>query len=337
MFISSIDEARYVMNLSQAVSFDRLSQHIRNAEISYILPLLGADTYDELSVYHADTSKFKIKNPDFAFSPGTQEEGVTDSDYMHAVLLWYTQHAILNIAYNIGFEVLNAYISDGGFKRQESETTKTLFKYQEDNLKRYFMRTGMDSLDMMLTTLEQHIDFFEAFKPYLQNLKGRIFKGTSEFDQHYNIRGSRIVFLRLRQYIRKVEEIDMEQAIGRDNMKTIIDGLAQENPDEKYTKLLPYLRPPMAYLATAHLMEDTGAEIEERGLYFTGMRSIAESGLELPTDENRVLELIERNRKIANDYMARLLRFMGKEGWDVSNERPGVIRRDNQNKKTFWA
>lgn len=337
MFISSIDEARYVMNLSQAVTFDRLSQHIRNAEISYVLPLLGTETYDELSAYHADASKFKIQNPDFAFSPGTQEQGVTDSDYMHAVLLWYTQHAILNIAYNIGFEVLNAFISDGGFKRQESETTKTLFKYQEDNLKRYFMRTGMDSLDMMLGILEKNIEHFQSFKPYLQNLKGRIFPATAEFHQHYNIRGSRIVFLRLKQYIRKVEEIDMEQAIGRDNMKEILEALAQETPDEKYTKLLPYLRPPIAYLATAHLMEDTGAEIEERGLYFTGMRSIAESGLELPTDENRVLELVQRNRNIAADYIARLLRYMGKEGWDVNNERPGVIRRDNQGKKTFWA
>ena len=335
MLISSITEARYVAQISEAVSYERLKPHLFNAEQKYIMPLLQQEMYDELTQYHANTGKYKIYEPGFTMEP---TEGVSEEDYMHAVLLWYAQHAIVNIAYHIGFDVLNSYISNTGFSRLESESTKSLFKYQEDNLKRYFLTTGLNSLDTMLHVLQEQKNHFEAFAGQIKKLQGRIFPTTNEFNQAYNINNSRLIFMHLQQYIAKVEDIDMEREIGQENMEQIFDALANQDEtplDDKTSRIVELLRPPIAYLATAYLMSDTGAQISERGLFFTGMRSINDSGLELPTEPEKVLALIERNKEIANQYLARLRRHLGLD-WELP-QNPRTINRDNTGKKTFFV
>lgn len=342
MLIKNIDEAQYVMRLSKAVTYEKLEQHLKNAEITYIMHLLGSAMYNKLLAYHDDLEKYKITDPSFSFAyqaPGQGEPELSEADYYMAVVLWYAQHAVLNLAYHIGFDMLNAYVSDQGFRRIESDKTKSMFKYQEDNLKRYFIKSGMDSMDVMLSVMEEKKEHFSDFADKLKEIKSNIIPTTTIFHQHYNINQSRLIFLRLKQHIKAVEELYLENILGKENYNTIKAELLKTEPDAKVTALLPYMRDVIAYLSTMMLMQETGAEISERGLYFTGMRSIMDSGLEMPTDEKRVTDLIARNKEIAERYITRLRRFMLTSGqWTITlGSGRGTINRDNAGKRTFVA
>lgn len=335
MLLNSINDVKNVIQVSAAATFDRLKPHLANAESTYIQPLLGAEMYAAILEYQADDETYKITEP--GFSTSTPPEDVDEDEYPYAIVLWYAQHAIVNLAYHLGFDSLNAYIADQGFGRLESDRVKSLFKYQEDNLKRYFRETGMNSLDTMLEILELNIEKLPEFATELQKLKGKIIPDTKTFNAHYHIGNSRIVFLRLQTHIKTVEELQIVSAVGADVINTVYTELAKETPAQSVVKLLPYLRDPLVHFAVAMLMEDTGAEITERGLYFKGVKNIVNSDLIMPAAEPRVLELIARTKSIANQYMQRLNRYLTENWIGYDNPRYRAHNRDNTDKKTFWA
>jgi hypothetical protein len=354
MLIKDKTDIDRVIKTSKATSYELLQTHLQNAEGSFLVPLLGRDTYQALIDYNiSDNPRYTSPSRDKLEPPIAQEEDngdlldgedsqqPSDNDIKkaHALALWHAQHALIHLAYYLGFDALSAYVSDGGFRRMESDTIKSLFKYQEDNLKRYFHETGMNSLDNLLAILEEHIAVFDSFKGVLDKLKSQIFPDTGTFQKHYHIGSSRIVFLRLKQHIKTTEELQIAPVIGEGNYITIIAELKKEEPDAKVVTLLPYLRDPLAYLSTAMLMEESGAEITERGLYFSGLQgSVQNNSVFLPSSEARIKELVARNRRTGQAYLSRLLKQMGQDGqWEGDFSRRGLHSRDNTGKKTFWT
>lgn len=325
------------MQVSAAVSYERLEPHIQNAENAFLIPLLGKDMYDALVDYNNNEQEPKYINPSREWPEGV--ESPTSVQKAYAITIWHAQHAILHLAYNIGFDVISAYISDAGFKRQESDTQKSLFKYQEDNLKKYFLENGMNSLDDMLEAIEKNIDHFPEFDDKLGSIKGQIIPDTQTFNKHYNIKNSRLIFMRLQQHIKTVQELELTRVVNKNNMELIHEELKKEQPDEKVEKALPYIRDPLAYLSVVMLMEETGAEITEKGLYFAGQRSFEESDyVIMPTDESRVKYLVRRNNDIAQAYITRLRKHLKDNGWEgdfgvITNS----LKRDNDGKRIFVA
>ena len=335
MLLKDITDIKRVMQTSAATSYDRLEPHIQNAEKAFIIPLLGKEMYDALEEYAADPANPQYINPSRQW-PGS--DPTDEKEKATALVLWHAQHAIINLAYFVGFDVLGAFVSDGGFRRLEGDTQKSLFKYQEDNLKRYFQETGMNSCDDMLEAVEAHIGHFPQFEEMLEKLRSNIIPDTKTFNIHYHINNSRIVFMRVKPHMKTVRELVLAKEIGEQNMAFILEELKKEEPGQKVKNILPYLRNPMAYLAVTMLMEETGAEVTERGLYFTGQRSIMNSDFVMPTNENRVTYLIERNRKIADQYLAMLRKHLNKEEWEGDFSRDSRLHnRDNSGKRTLWV
>ena len=336
MLVKNITEVSYVARTSKAISYESLVSHLNNAQNAFIIPTLGKEMFQALEDFHQNEAKEKITSPEFNML--YREGAISEEDHAYRILLWFSQHAMVHLSYFIGFDVLNAYISDQGFRRQESETVKSMFKYQEDSLKKYFHETGMNSIDTMLEILEGNLDHFSEFGDQHTLLKSRVIPDTKTFNTHYHINNSRVVFMRLRQHMKMVEELELEPVLGKANMAYILTELAKASPEAKVQLIMPYLRDPVAFLSTARLMEETGAEITERGLYYTGLRSIMDSGLNLPTEEPRVKELVARNKRIGQEYLARLKQYMMQNGWDMpEGPRSRMISVDNSGRKTFWA
>ncbi len=256
------------------------------------------------------------------------------------MLLFYTQRAIANIALWIGFDSLNAYISDGGFKRSESGNIKGLYKYQEDNIKKYFRSSGIDGLDIILGILEDRIQHFPAYQSQMYRHRGRIIPDTKVFNDHYHINNSRIVFDRLRQYMKNVEDLYLTKYISPASLQYIIAELQKPTPATKVTAIMPYLRDPVAWISTAMLMQDSGSELTERGLYLKGLKNLSNSDLEINTDEARVKELIKRNFSTGDQYLIRLKKYLADNAndWETDAAQPsGLHNRDNTGKRTFFA
>jgi hypothetical protein len=118
-------------------------------------------------------------------------------------------------------------------------------------------------------------------------------------------------------------------------------GMILESVPGKITAILPYLRKPLIYLASALLMEETGATLGNNGLFFEKINgNYPDNRVMQPSTEERILAMVARNRNIGNAYLDALKSFLlsGTTDWEsFENSSVSSFNRDNTDKKTFWA
>ena len=328
MLLQTISEIKEFLPIGVGNDFNRLKPHIENAENKYIKPLLGIAIYDELQEFY---DEFPYDNP-------TEVQEITTE------LLYKVQHSVIHLAYFIGYDFLNVSISDSGFNRLETENKKGLFKYQEDNLKKYFSDSGFNSLDDILVFLETNIAHFGEFKATANwtEFKGSFIPNVAVLEKiPFNIFGSRLTFLSLKPHLAFVEDTTIKLALGTDIYDEIKAGMILDDIPEKVSKILPYIRKPLIYFASALFMSETGATLGNNALYFDKSESTA-GGIsnKVPATEERIMDLIKRNNFIGNSYLDILKTFLisEAESWSNFDGKTGsLFNRDNTNKKTFWA
>jgi hypothetical protein len=322
MLFQSTEEIRQYLPVSSAIDFENLKPHIIQIENDFIKPLLGS-RYEIVNTYYNDGQS---------------------SDFLPE-LISAAQNAIIHLAYWRGFDVLNAYISDGGFKRSESDKVKSLFKYQEDNLREYFKTIGFNALDSMLERLEKFVDhitnnggidedwYIATHDDFINNAK--------QFSEIYEINGSRLVFLRLKKYMKQVKDLQLKPLLGNQNWEYLLAEFASPVCDFRVKQIVPYIQMPLVFLAVALLMEDSGADLTDKGLVYDGKIS-ANGGdvAKIPAEKERVAQLIARNKKIGESYMNQLKQYLidNATTWnDYAAQASGVVNRDNMGKKSFWV
>jgi hypothetical protein len=320
------EEIREYIPVSGNLAFSSMQPHIVAAERDYIRPLIGSATLTALDNYYNNEGSGEVDNP-----------AIWDG------LVSRCQRAVINIAFFIGFDLLNIVIDDAGFGRTESDSRKSLYKYQEDNLRVMFKLNAFNGFDDILTYLHENISTFNdyASSDEYANFKTLFFRRTEDFDKVYNIGKSHLTFNRLKQYIRLTEDLELSKVFGPTLWAYIKTEIAKATPAAKVTALVPYIKNVLAYLSTAKLMSDTGADLTENGLYFTAWKAIEKSQSEIsPSDRERVEKLISRNEMIGNNYMAAMKLYLSSNVTDwptFENSSSYLHGRDNADKKTFWV
>ena len=321
-----MEEIREFLPVSSSSDFDSVAPHILNAERDYLVPVIGVAMYEELEEFYEMEA---LSNP-------------TAVQQKTAALLSLVQSAVILIAYWIGFDLLNAHISDGGFKRTESTNVKGLFKYQEENLKTYFRTNGFNGLDTVLQYLETNIaDFGEfAASPASTLLKSSFIPTTDIFNDIIFINKSRLTFLRMKPHMQLIEDTEISTILGK-AFTFVKSEMVKTDPDAKVKAILPYIRKPIAYLASALLMEESGADLTDNGLFFTSTSAGYNNDTEQkPAASERIAILVKRNRNTGNAYLDQLRSYLAANAseWnEITSSTGKVFRRDNTNKKTFWA
>lgn len=327
MLFTSIDEVKNYLVVGAATDFNRLKPHISNVETAYIRPLLGSVLFDELQDFYDETPT------------GT----LTDVQEATKELITIVQKSIIHLAYWVGFAVLNAHISDGGFKRSESQTIKSLLKSQEDDLKEYFKTAGFNAMDEVLEYIEANIAHFNEFKVSANwtILKSAFIPDTKTFNSIIQIGNSRLTFLRLKSYATLVEDLDIRPVLGDAIFDEVKSEMVKDEPAAKVTALLPFIRKAIAFLSAAMLMEESGADLTEKGLYFESTTATAASDRnKQPAKLEQIAALTQRNRMYGENYLEGLKSFLirNQTSWPAYSQQSGtVLRRDNTNKKSFWA
>ncbi len=334
MLFKIIDEIKQFLAVGAGTDFNRLKPHIQNAETAYLRPLLGSELFKELQ--------------DFYDVP--PETPLVGEKILFGELLSLVQRTLIHLTYWSGFQVLNATISDGGFKRTENEKVKSLFKYQEMELKEYFKTTGFNGLDEILFYLEMEIGKSTGetinFKSFADSdawtiLKSSFIPDTSSFNAIIFINHSRLTFLRLKSPMQLVEDLDIKPVLGEAIFSEIKAEMVKAKPSAKVTALLPYIQKATAYLATALLMEESGADLSEKGLYFESTSS--ENNLTVnkqPAESDRINFLAKRNKGLGQNYLERLKSYLIANATDwpaYSGQTGNVLHRNNTDKKSFWA
>ena len=237
---AKMEEIRKYISVSASSEFDIVAPHIQNAERGYLIPLIGSGLYSWL------TDFYTTENPDLT------DEGVQKLSQLLALV----QSAVIHIAYWIGFDVLNALITGSGFKRTESNTVKSLFKYQESNLKNYLRTSGFNGFDSVLQFIDVNQPEFSGFgdSQALSTIKTSFVPTTSVLNEIYFINNSRLTFLRMKPLLQLVEDMDIKPVLGPETYSYIKTELSKPEPASKVIRLLPYIRKPLVFLATAILM-----------------------------------------------------------------------------------
>ena len=322
-----MEEIRKFVPVSSSSDFDSVAPHIANAERDYLIPIIGTAMFEKLMVFY----ETKLV------------EDLTEVEQKSAELLRLIQSSVIHIAYWIGFDLLNSHISDGGFKRTESTSVKGLFKYQEENLKIYFRTNGFNGLDTVLQYLETNSSDFSEFSesPAFSLLKSAFIPTTDIFNELVFINKSRLTFLRMKSHMQLIEDTEISTILGPTAFAFVKSEMVKPIPEAKVTKLLSYVRKPVAYLASALLMEESGADLADNGLFFTSTAAGFNNDSERkPATSDRIAILVNRNRNIGNAYLDQLRSYLAANSSDWSEVTPSsgkVFRRDNTNKKTFWA
>jgi hypothetical protein len=138
-----------------------------------------------------------------------------------------------------------------------------------------------------------------------------------------------------------VEDIDIKPVLGETIFNEIKLEMVKKTPAAKVTAILPTIQKAIAYLATALLMEESGADLTEKGLYFESTSS--ENNLvqnKQPSESDRINFLAKRNKGIGMNYLERLKSYLNANATDwpsYSGQTGSTLRRNNNDKKSFWA
>lgn len=325
LFKTTVELQKY-LSVSVSVQFDTVKPVIEIVEREYLKPVIGAEMYDELDEYYDNGS------------PTT-----TEVQEAMKKLQELAQSAVAHLAYWYGFDRLNTTIGEDGFRRVESDKIRGLYKYQEDNLRMYFKNTGFNGLDSTLEYLDEDKEHFAEFhnSDAGKELKGMFIPGTEVFNKIYFIGSSRLTFMRLKPYMQVIEDLQIKQILGEANYNLVKEEMVKETPADKVKTILPMIRRPIAYLSTAMLMEESGAELGDKGLFFEGRtaNNINDTNL-VPAATERILAMITRNRSIAESYLNVLKNYLVTNASDWSDypvTQKSLLNRDNTGKKIFVA
>lgn len=330
MLIKTNTEIKNFIPVSVAAEYDTLKPFITAAEADYIKTLLGASMYDELvEFYNSDN---------WPLAEDAEAVLVAMGELLEKVQL-----ALINLAYWVGFDELNSFISDNGFHRTESESMKGLYRYQEDSLRDSFKNKGFNALDSVLEYLEENIAHFEEFKASdnYTLLKNAIIPKTSVFDNIYFIGGSRLVFLRLKRFMQICEDFDLLPVIGSKLMSEVKTEIVKNEPAPRITTLLPYLRKPLAFLTIATAIDELAVDISDKGLLFNKAATNSPSMRRDQLPDERITLIARRARDNAQRYIDLLKDFLTANA-EIYTEYSGgestgrAINRDNTSKKTIF-
>lgn len=320
-------EIRPFMKLSASISFDKLETPLSNAFRLFIAPMLGDDMLDVLINIYIN-----------------ERTGDAYNDKRDLQLLQLCQRANANLAMWYDFDEINVRITDAGFQRQESDSMKPAYKYQENNLRQNFKNKGFNALDEVLAFLEKNIDAYPEYVTSDAHLHGidAIVRTTDEVNRVYFINGSRIIFLRLQTHFKFVEDNILRPALGDRLYERLLDWLRKLPVDEIERMKIEELRIKAGKVvimqAVKRLMSETGS-LTDRGLYFSAIQANKNSDeIEKPVSDERLAMQVSQAESDARAYLTQLMKYVRRTYSDLYAGNPQrVFDRDNDNKSTFWT
>jgi hypothetical protein len=314
------DEFKKYLPVNVNTSFKTLYPYFGYVEENYIKPLLGTALYEQLAtMYESD-----------ALTPE------------YSQLLDYVRYSEINLAYYSGFSILSINLSDGGASTKAKEGDR-LYRYQEDNAKEHFKSMGFNNIDTTLNYLYDNITIFDLFTQsefYKQSQKTLI-PDTKTLNDVYNIQNSRLVFLKMRQYIAIVEDIELRHFFGDAFIQELLNN---DLTSDKYSSIASYIRKYIVYMALYHGIEELGKIPTERGLIFYSLTP-DDGYKQQPVENKEVKEMKAHCKLIAERYLSTAIDYLKMNGNEytgysihATKNTPNITIqfRKNKGKKTFF-
>jgi hypothetical protein len=338
------EEFKKYLPVNINLRFETTASHIALCEENYIRPLLGKRLFERLANFNAgnlsDNEDETVGTEVTEENNESTESNVDENDCVKT-LIEKVRFALIRLAIWKGYDIISVNISDVGVSAEVDKENR-LFRYQEENIKRSLKEEGFNYLDNILEYLEENANSFPEFDDSQYKLSNvdSLIRNTAMFNKCYNIDNSRLVFLKMQQYIRDVELIELQHRIGSDFYKELLEA---DETELKYDVILPAIRLFIVYYAVAEGIGELHKLPTERGLLFE--TSTMEDVQISPVYQNQIMETRARCVERAEQHLAFVIHILKNHPSDFpeytsfagDSPEDGVMHFDNTNKKIFLA
>lgn len=245
-FLSTIENLQDAgLSLDNDTDFDVIDPHLRDAEASFLKPILGAALFD------AAISGLAEATPAAKWT----------------ALLPYLQKPVAFNGYYRFFKISRGQLNHRGFQRDRSEYSETAPKWEIDEIKTQLICQADFAIDQLIAYLEENASTYTEWESadfYAQN-GGTIIPSATIFDQYIKIGCSGRVFAKLKQYRTRAER-SLVRTICQDLYDKVVNEINGTMTAET-TALLPYLRAVVAYDTMAKGIKMMNYNYTDTGIY----------------------------------------------------------------------
>jgi len=322
-FNTKAEEFKKFLPVNVTTSFRSLAPSIASCESKYLIPVLGESLFNKIyDYYHAES---------------------TDNEVFDT-LISMCQLALIRLAFWSDFDILSVSLSDKG--ASDNTGDGRLYRYQREAIKENLKNQGFDCLDDILKFCENSVEKLPEFKEseYFLNAALSFIKTTKDFNDIYFINNSRLVFIRMKYFITSVEELKLPHHLGEKFCKELLESDVKET---KFSRIIPYIKRYIVFMAIAEGIAELHQLPTERGLIFHTQMANRDSEVQVSPVSQKELERIRKEySQKAERYMNSVIDYLKKHPSDYptyfefagDNAPPSkIIRRDNTNKKIFFT
>ena len=141
-------------------------------------------------------------------NPSTTITGLEDSDNKTiAEATAHLESAVANLGMFLFLPYLSVIVDSSGISIIKNDQRSTAEWWQIKDIRRDLLRSGLESLDLLLEVLEANLETFEDYKTNYSAVNNELLVATpTAFSKYYNINNSRQTYLALQPTIRLVED-----------------------------------------------------------------------------------------------------------------------------------
>ena len=313
--------ANQIVNVSVALGWAKVAPRLEETWHNFFIPLFG----EEVCQYLIDKS---------------EEEDPTPSQ-KNCIL--FARKALANLMLWSHFDEMNVRVTDQGFQRQESDTFKTLYKYQSDALRQNYKNTGFNALETTIIRLESLIGDLDIWKssPCHTKRKKRIVQTMEEVNRVFDIHSSFIIFLALEKDIEMIERTRVPSILGHSLYEKLMENIESgENTIGQTTTDELRLRTGeiVSLMAVCRFIERTGS-ITDRGFYFlTYKPETGNNEQKTPVSNSTKSVTVQQIQRDIQSLISALDIFIDSYLPDLRDGKPSkALSRDNNRKRTYFA
>ncbi|MDO7875541.1 hypothetical protein Q5H93_12425 [Hymenobacter sp. ASUV-10] len=302
MLLKTLDELKKFVATDATVDLPpAIALALGTVETSEVEPLLGSTLHAWLQAQY-DAPGFDAAGPSVA-----------------ARLLRAVQAPLSRLGTAAGLAGHQATIDNTGVHILSTDTSKTAFPWQVNQLRDSLERQGYRDLDTLVQWLEDHAGDAPELQAWAISVAGQrhrqeLFTSTADFQQYENISSSRRVFIALGQVRRRLEHFELGRVLGLDFLQELRDQVRDRGLTSDNRNLLrTYVYPALAALAIGHGIPELGLRLADDGIELTIARvddsnaKEADAGLDqlLLGRASKALVSAERYLRHLTDYLDR--------------------------------
>lgn len=297
-FFKTTLEIQDFLPVNATFEFKGISPFLRQAERDYIIPVLGAAQYNDLhSKYQAGTALTSIESE----------------------LLLNIRVALAPLAYMLWIPFGQVKIDSSGIRIVTTESMKTAFQWQIQDLEGSAMRTGFSGIEALYEFLELNKESFSLWTGSTSYTESKeLFINTAKaLTEAVDMPCTRRTYIMVRPILKKLQQTLIKNTLGVTLYAEIREQILDDSLTEENEELLTLIQPAVGNLAMATAVKKLAVVFDQYGFNILATSTIEKGRNPAKDSDMSVLEA--KFREDGNNYLTQLQDKVNEDNDDYDN------------------